>query len=186
MYENYVIYLVGPPGVGKATVGELLAKHLPAKLVDNHYWLNPVLGLIEQDGETPLPAPFWAFAARSRRVVMDTIIELSPDNWSFIFTHAAVGEGNTRDRELLQDIKSVVRARNAHFWAVQLTSSPEELARRVVSPERRKKMKEVDPDAALRNAAQRPFDPDVDNKIRIDSTGLSPAETMRKVISELG
>lgn len=185
MYENFLVYLVGPPGVGKAIVGRLLAKQLPARLVDNHHWLNPVLSLIEQDGVTQLPERFWELATRSRRVVLDAIIELSPANWSFIFTHAAVGDGNAIDQEILHDIKSVARARRAHLWAVQLTSSAEELARRVVSPERQGRMKEINSAAARRNAVQRPFDPGIDNTILIDTTLKSPDETMLEVMSKL-
>lgn len=185
LYENLLVYLIGPPGVGKATVGRLLAKQLPARLVDNHHWLNPVLSLIEQDGVTPLPEHFWELAARSRRVVLDTIVELSPANWSFVFTHAAVGDGKAIDQEILLDIKGVARSRKAHLWAVQLTSSAEELARRVVSPERRDRMKEINPVAARRNAVQQPFNPGIDNTILIDTTMNSPHETMREVLLQL-
>lgn len=185
MHQNVVINLIGPPGIGKATVGRLLAKVLPARLVDNHYWLNPVLGLIEQDGVTQLPEQFWSLAARSRRVVLETIIELSPASWSFVFTHAAVGHGTSGDHEIARDIKDAAKARKALLLVVQLTSSPEELARRVVSPERHVQMKEVDPGAARLNAVQAPFDPGVDNTIRVDTTLKSPSETTNDVLVAL-
>ena len=185
MHQNVVIYLIGPPGVGKATVGRLLAKVLPAKLVDNHYWLNPVLSLIEQDGVTPLPEHFWSLAARSRRVVLDTIVELSPGSWNFVFTHAAIGNGTSADQEIADDIKRVATARKARLLAVQLTSKPEELARRVVSSERHDQMKEIDPAAARLNAVQAPFAPGVDNMICIDTTLKSPDETMKDVLAAL-
>jgi hypothetical protein len=51
--ENTIFYLIGPPGVGKYTVGRIIATRSGAKLVDNHYWNNVVFGLIEQDGVTP-------------------------------------------------------------------------------------------------------------------------------------
>ena len=183
--RNLIVYVIGPPGVGKRTVGTLLAEELPGKLVDNHFWLNPVLGLVEQDGVTPLPGRFWDFATRSRRTVMDTIAELSPTSWNFIFTHAAVGAGNDLDNEIAQDIKNVAKARNADLRAVCLTASADELERRVVLPGRRELMKELDPIAARRNAEQPPFDPGVINTIHIDSTLKSPCETVRQVLSEL-
>ncbi len=46
---NQFVYIVGPPGVGKYTVASTLATRMPARLVDNHYWLNPIFGLIQQD-----------------------------------------------------------------------------------------------------------------------------------------
>ena len=185
MNENLIVYLIGPSGVGKATIGGLLAQQLPAKLVDNHYWLNPLLGLVEQDGVNPLPKHFWEFAARSRRVVMDTIIEFSPADWSFIFTHGAIGTGGAHDRDFALDITSVAEARKADLWAIQLTASADELARRVVMPERRKHMKEVDPAAARRNAAERPFDAGVRNTLLFDTTDMSPAEATRSILSKL-
>lgn len=185
MHDNLIIYLIGPPGVGKATVGCLLAERLPAKLVDNHYWLNPVFGLIEQDGVTPLPKRVWDFASRSRRVVLETISELSPATWSFIFTHAAVGAGNALDQDIAQDIIGVAKARGADLWVVQLTANAEELARRVVAPERRRRMKEADPDKARQNATEPPFDPGMPNAIRIDTTKKSPAQTASEILLNL-
>lgn len=183
--RNLIVYLIGPPGVGKRTVGKLLAEQLPAKLVDNHLWLNPVLGLVEQDGVTPLPDRVWEFATRSRRTVMEAIAELSPAQWNFIFTHAAVGAGDELDREVALDIMRVAEARKANLRAVNLTAGADELARRVVLPERRELMKETDPIAARRNAEQPPFNPGICRTIRVDTTQLSPRETASGILSEL-
>jgi len=49
------LFIVGPPGVGKYAVGQLIAEQLNCKLVDNHTWLNPIFSLVDQDGVTPLP-----------------------------------------------------------------------------------------------------------------------------------
>lgn len=39
---NQFVYIVGPPGVGKYTAASILAARMPAKLVDNHYYCEPV------------------------------------------------------------------------------------------------------------------------------------------------
>jgi len=88
--KNQFVYIVGPPGVGKYTVGSALVVHMSAKLVDNHYWLNPVFGLIRQDGMTPLPREVWVQVKQVRAVVLETIATLSPSEWNFVFTHAFV------------------------------------------------------------------------------------------------
>ena len=44
--KNAVFYLIGPPGVGKYTVGTIIAEGTAARLVDNHYSINPIFGLI--------------------------------------------------------------------------------------------------------------------------------------------
>ena len=51
--NNVIVYLIGPPGVGKYSTGKLLAGRMPAKLLDNHYWCNPIFEIIEPDGRTP-------------------------------------------------------------------------------------------------------------------------------------
>jgi hypothetical protein len=56
---NAIVCLMGPGGVGKLTIGRVVAERLGCRLVDNHYWLNPIFGLIEQDGVTPLPQIVW-------------------------------------------------------------------------------------------------------------------------------
>ncbi len=116
---------------------------------------------------------------------METITELSPASWNFIFTHAAVGAGNDLDKEIARDIKNVAKARKADLRVISLTASADELERRVVLPGRRELMKETDPVAARRNADQPPFDPGVGNTIQIDSTLRPPCETVREVLSEL-
>lgn len=181
--RNTIIYLIGPPGVGKATIGARLAERLPAKLVDNHYWLNPIFGLIPQDGVTPLPKEIGALAARSRGVIMDTIISASPRAWNFIFTHAAVGIGEAYDRAVADDVKRVAGAREALLIAVQLTANADELARRVVLPERRPQMKETDAEAARRNAAEPPFDPGITNTVQIETTPKTPEETAEDILA---
>ena len=74
MLENAIIYLVGPPGVGKLTVGQALAQATGCKVIHNHYWLNPIFGLIHQDGVTPLPKGIWQLVEQVRGAVLETIV----------------------------------------------------------------------------------------------------------------
>src|SRR5215510_3462096 len=87
--KNTAFYLIGPPGVGKYTVGKIIAERTGAKLVDNHYAINPIFGLIEQDGWTPVPAEVWPQVGKVRSAVLETIATVSPRDWNFVFTHAA-------------------------------------------------------------------------------------------------
>ncbi len=181
--SNVMIYFVGPPGVGKYTIGKILAERFPAKLVDNHHWLNPLFDLIAQDGKAPLPDGIWVQAAHVRRAVLKTIAEISPRGWNFILTHAATGDAT--DREIASEILEAARLRNARLLTVRLMCSPDELAKRVVTPERRLRMKETDPEAARQNAMRPLFDPGCEAPLNLDTTGREPAEVAAQIIELL-
>lgn len=181
--SNTMIYLVGPPGVGKYTVGSVVASLMPARLVDNHHWLNPLFSLVEQDGRTPLPAAIWTQVAQVRRAIFRTMAEASPKEWNFVLTHAAIGDA--MDGEIARDILETARLRNARLLVVRLTCSPDELAKRVAMPERRLRMKETDPDAALQNAERPLFDPGCEIMLTLDTTKLEPADVAARIMEEV-
>jgi hypothetical protein len=178
--KNAVFYLIGPPGVGKYTVGTIIAARTAAKLVDNHYSINPIFGLIEQDGRTPLPDQVWQQVGKVRSAVLETIAMLSPRDWSFVFTHAASDDPS--DAGTCREILSAAERRGADVIVARLHCEPDELVRRVLSPERRLRMKESDPDAARVNAAAPVFDPGHANIVDIDTTARTPDEVADIVI----
>jgi adenylate kinase family enzyme len=181
--ENLFVYIVGPPGVGKYTVASSLAARMPAKLVDNHFWLNPIFGLIQQDGITPLPKQVWVQVERLRAVVLETIATLSPREWSFVFTHGFVN--SPRDYEIAGEIFAAAERRSAQICVVRLTCTVDELAKRVVTPERRVRFKEVDPDAARRNASLPLFDAGDRKTITIETSTLTAEATVDRILQEL-
>jgi hypothetical protein len=178
--KNAVFYLIGPPGVGKYTVGKIIAERMSAKLVDNHYSINPIFGLIEQDGRTPLPDKVWQEVGKVRSAVLETIATLSPRDWNFVFTHAASDDPS--DALTCREILSAAERRGASVIVARLHCQPDELAQRVLSPERRLRMKESDPDAARANAVAPVFDPGHPNIVDIDTTTKSPGEVADIVI----
>jgi len=172
--KNAFFYLIGPPGVGKYTVGKIVAERVSAKLIDNHYSINPIFALIEQDGRTPLPPQVWEQVERVRAAVFETIATLSPRDWSFVFTHAASDDPS--DAVTCRQILSMAERRGARVIVARLICQAEELARRVLSPERRPRMKEMDPEAARVNAAAPLFDPRHADMVDIDTTAKTPEE----------
>ena len=184
--RNTIIYLIGPPGVGKYTVGQLIAAASGARLIHNHYWNNVIFDLLDQDGVTPLPDSIWEKTGQVRGAVMKTIAELSPPDWSFIFTHAAVGDGDEIDRQIVMDFSQVAEARNASLFTINLVCQPEELGRRVRSLERRKLMKEVDGEAAKRNAVMHAFDPGIGRRTTIDTTSMSARDAAERILTWCG
>ncbi len=181
-FENMIFYLLGPPGVGKLTVGQHLAGMTGARLVHNHLWLNPIFSLIEQDGVIPLPKDVWTPVSQVRRAVFETLRTLTPISWNLIFTHAAVGEKNDADMEVANDIIGVAESRGAQLIIVQMTCAAEVLAERVAMPERRLLFKENDVDAARLNALREPFHPGHPDTIAIDTTNLSAKATAHRIL----
>jgi hypothetical protein len=184
MWKNAVFYLIGPPGVGKYTVGKIIAERVSAKLVDNHYSINPIFGLIEQDGRTPLPAQVWPQVGKVRSAVLETIATLSPRDWNFVFTHAASDDPS--DAVTCREILSAAERRVAKVIVARLSCAPDELARRVLAPERRARMKEMDPEAARTNALAPVFDPGHPNIVDIDTTALPPERVADIVMEAAG
>ena len=178
--KNAVFYLIGPPGVGKYTVGKIIAERTAARLVDNHYAINPIFALIEQDGRTPLPDRVWEQVGKVRSAVLETIAAFSPRDWSFVFTHAASDDPS--DALTCREILSCAERRGARVIVARLSCAPDELARRVLSPERRLRMKEMDPEAAHANAVAPLFDPRHANVIDIDTTTKQPSQVADIII----
>jgi len=181
--KNQFVYIVGPPGVGKYTVGSALVVHMPAKLVDNHYWLNPVFGLIRQDGMTPLPREVWVQVKQVRAVVLETIATLSPSEWNFVFTHAFVDRPG--DYDIAREIFAAGERRSADILVVRLACTADELARRVVIPERRERFKEVDAEAARRHASLPLFASGDRKTLTIDTSALTAEATVERILHAL-
>jgi adenylate kinase len=184
MPSGTVVYIVGPPGVGKYTVGRLLAQRLGYKLVDNHYWLNIIFSLVEQDGHTPLPKAIWPLAAQIRNAVLETISTVSPHRWSFIFTHSALND--PVELAIFEEIKRVSDLRGSRMVVVRLScNDPEELARRVAMPDRRLRFKETNTVSARRHAAIPTLDPGHADTISIETGRLSAEDVVQRIINEL-
>jgi hypothetical protein len=170
---NTFIYLMGVAGAGKLTVAKALAAKTGARVVDNHLINNPIFSVIRQDGVTPLPRAVWDRAFAIRVAVLETIATLSPAEWSFVFTHEAYGA--SWDIAVYQLTREAAQVRKAVFLPVRLTCDPDEIARRVMSPERRIIMKSANAEKSrARAAADATYDPGTPDVLTLNNTKLSP------------
>lgn len=170
---NTFIYLMGVAGTGKLTVAKAIAAKTGARVVDNHLINNPIFAVIRQDGVTPLPRAVWDRVFTVRIAVLETIASLSPPEWSFVFTHEAYGEAY--DIAVYQLAREAAQVRKAAFLPVRLVCSPDEIARRVVNPERRTLMKSANAEKSrARAAANAIYDPGTPDVLTLDNTSLSP------------
>jgi deoxyadenosine/deoxycytidine kinase len=185
--QNTIFYLIGFAGVGKYTIAKAIAASLETlgvcKVVDNHYMLNPIFNLIAQDGITPLPARVWDNAMQVRLAVLATIEHVSPRDWNFVFTNELTEDGDGSSLMLYSQILEVAEARGARFVPVHLRCDLEEHLSRVVRPERRERMKGVDPDEARdKHANQTLFMPDHANTLTLNVTALTPEIAARTIL----
>jgi hypothetical protein len=183
--RNLFVYLVGFGGTGKLTIARALAPVIGAKIVDNHWINNPIFGLIDPDGVTPLPPAVWIQVGKVHDAVMETIATLAKPETSFVFTHEGVG-GDADDQAKLEAIRSVAARRGAHFIPVRLLCEEAELVRRIQSPERVAMHKGIDPAHAInRSRHHTVLDPKSPDTLSLDVTRLRPQESVAAIIAHI-
>src|SRR5262245_48793148 len=179
------IYLIGFAGCGKLTIAQAIRARCDCILVDNHLINNVIFSLIDPDGKTRLPEKVWEQVLRVRSAALDTIRDLAKPGRNFIFTNELL-EGEERDLEIFLEIAELARHRGALFLPVRLTITPVELSRRVTSPGRVERFKEIDPQAALTKASEREvFRPHGFDFIELDVSTTTAEEAAERILFEL-
>ena len=133
--DNIFLYLLGFAGTGKLTIARAFARSVGAKVVDNHWINNPIFGLIDPDGVSPLPDAVWSQTAKVREAVLETIATLAKPGANFVFTHDGI-EGERYDADVWRGIQSAAARRGARLIPVRLVCSEDELVRRIQSADR--------------------------------------------------
>lgn len=168
-----LVFLYGPPAVGKLTVAQELAALTGYKLFHNHLTVDLVAAVF------PFNSPaFWPLVRRFRH---DMLTAASRDGVDLIFTYVYAHPDDQRNvRALIKPI--LVNGGAVHF--VQLTCAREVLLGRVASEPRRPYRKLVDP-AAVSDLLDRknlvtavPFA----ESLQIDTTSISPADAARQIL----
>jgi hypothetical protein len=184
-----IYLLMGYPGTGKYNVAREVVRQLlevghETKLVDNHTIADLLFPLVPQaDGSSPLPPQLIVRYQEAREIVLQTIEELSPPEWSFVFTvHLVDSEGS---RRFVKRLESLAHQRGSAFAFVTLTCDPEELLRRVTQPERHGR-KLVDPGRATEYLAAGMLRPEAAEALRLDITSLPPAEAAAVILEHVG
>ena len=182
-YNSTMIYLLGYPGTGKFTIGKEICRLNPYfRLVDNHLINNPIFSIIKADGVTPLPVNVWENVEKIWRVVLDTMVNVSPSDFSFVLTNVLFdGEG---DKAWFEKMAQVAMARNAKFVPVLLRISVEEHEKRIDQPDRKLRMKETDPASPKRYALlDNIYVPNHGNLLTLDVSNMSAEEAAVTILN---
>lgn len=179
----FVFHLAGPPGSGKRTVGEHLARLTGAVLLDNHLFRDAVYRPYGADGVRPIPPELQALGTQVWQLGLQAA-RLAPRDVSQIFT--AYHPERESSRASAERIRAVAVDRDAVYVPVWLACDVDELARRMTLPERRERAKLRDPVALREHLAVMGILPPVPGAIVLDTAHLAPADAALLIAAHAG
>lgn len=170
-----IIHINGFPGVGKLTVGKLLAAQLGGRLLDNHSIYNVALALTEF--KSP---PYYETLRAVRAIAYQRVLEL-PAGVPVVLTNAHMSDSDWGN-ECWDAVIELARTRGVPLFIVVMECSPEENARRIQGLDREEKRKPRDPGMFRGNIEGRPLlDRGGDHLLRLDVTHLPAEEAARQI-----
>ena len=173
-----LVFLYGPPAVGKYTVGIELAARTGFRLLHNHLTVNLVSAVFERDSDV------WLRLLRSVR--RDILAEAARHGVSLIMT--GVFSGTSEHAEAWRTMLAPVEAEGGSVLFVQLTCERDDLLRRVEQENRRALAKLVDAER-LRELLDRldMFSPaPFGRRLCLDVTSVGPSEAATAIIQHYG
>ncbi len=168
-----LIFLHGPPAVGKLTIARALAALTGFRLFHNHLTVDLVSSLFPFGSEP--------FILLREQIWLAAFAEAARNNVSLIFTF---NPERTVRESFVQETIDVVEAAGGRIDFVELTCAEEELERRMEDAARKEfgKLTSVEQYRSLRDAGAFQF-PKLPNGLSLDTTTLQPAASAQ-VISE--
>lgn len=176
-----IVHLNGWPGVGKLTIGRLLAKGMGARLIHNHLLHDVAIGCTGVND----PAR-WPLYEAVRHAAYQTLAQ-RPASEVFVMTNALC-VGSPRECEAWGHVVDLAIARKAPLIPIVLVADVEENARRVQQADRigRKLADQRLLKEAI--ATDRIQEPDVAELLVLDVTRLEPdaaAQAVEQHLSQL-
>lgn len=187
--KNHIILLMGIAGTGKHTIGLELTTLAGdgTRFVHHHTWTDPIVRLF---GNTPdafwqVTESGWSKMNIIRDAIFSCIAEDCPEDANFIITFEMLAD-NPYHESFYHEVLKVVRTRNAVFYPIRLVCSPEEIAKRVVSPDRTAYLKTQDADIVQKRATEhKVFYSQHENEISLDVTKLSASAAAKIIYSKI-
>ncbi len=185
--EGTFIHLIGYPGTGKYTIAQQIKERLDCRIVDNHLVNNPVFIAARIDGKTALPPQVWENTRKIWRIVLDSIRDMSPAHFNFLFTNALF-ETDPNDHARFREIRDFVTARGSVYIPVRLEiADVDEHRKRVTAEGRNERFKATDPAGPERFRTRGPIlSIDHPNVLTLDVTSLSAENAALAILAHAG
>lgn len=168
-----LVYIYGPPAVGKLTVAEELEKEIGFKIFHNHKTFDIAHELFED-----IDSDFWSLL---RRIRLDIIEEAGKRDVDLIYTNAYVNHED--DNEFVKRVVDSLEEVGGKVCFVKLSCKREELLKRVNSKDRQGTYKITDKEQLKENLDENDYTeiPFVEG-LNIDVTDLPPEKAVEKII----
>ncbi|THF89053.1 hypothetical protein E7T09_05295 [Deinococcus sp. KSM4-11] len=164
-------------------MGKALSALTGAALLDNHLWNDPIFRAYGADGISPLPAQVFELAEAVRQLSLKALI-MAPRGHSHVLTNYLSDSPGAAGA--VEQLRGIAADRGAVFVPVWLSCPVDQLAQRVVRPERQERLKLRDP-VQLRDLLIRRGNlsapPDA---IRIDTSQVEPSDAALLIVSHAG
>jgi hypothetical protein len=166
-----LVFLHGPPAVGKLTIGRELAALTSFRLFHNHVTVDLASSLFPFGSE--------AFIHLREQIWLSAFGEAARNNVSLIFTFNP--ERTVRD-SFVQGTVNAVEGAGGQVIFIELTCNEEELERRMEAASRKEfgKLASVEQYRSLRNEGAFQF-PKLPNGLILDVSALQPAESAQLI-----
>ena len=170
-----LIHINSYPGVGKLTIGRLLAARLGAKLLDNHSIYNVAFAL------TDFKSAAFYDAVRDVRATADGLVKALPPEVPVILTNAHAQDSDWGN-ECWDAAIALATSTGRDHVVVLLECSRAENARRIQSAGRDAMRKPRDPALFRQGATDRPLiERGADVLLRLDVTDLSAEDAAASI-----
>ena len=169
-----LVFIYGPPGVGKLTVARELSRLTGYRLFDNHVSIDCVRSVF--DFGTP---PFWNAVGKIRTAVFE---EAAAAAVSLVFTFVY---SHPNDAAYIERTCGLFESQGGRALPVRLFCSREELELRLPRPDRARARKLASLDM-LRELTERHdlFSPiEGRESLEIDNTDVEPAEVAQLIVA---
>jgi broad-specificity NMP kinase len=166
-----MVFLYGPPAVGKLTVGRVVAERLGFRLLHNHVTVDPVAAVFDFGTR-----PFFDVLGRLRRDLFSTAAREGVD----LVVTFVIAPGEER---LVDELVA-----GFDVTYVRLVARPEELRRRVVLDSRRTHGKIADAAVLDELLAKWDLDAALPGRaaLTVDTEQLSPDEAAAQIVRAVG